>query len=98
LNITLKGGGEMKVRFALQFGEELLGVGRLKNCEVVGTHRDPKIKGAGYDIIEAEVNGIWEIKVKDKGGVVWVAADTFPDKDEDGCYQITLWEEFEEAV
>ena len=88
----------MKVSFMLEFGDELVGVGKLKSCEVVGTYEDPFFPGMGYDIIEAEVNGIWEIKTRDKDGKVWIAGDTYPDKGADGCYQISYWEEFEEAV
>ena len=87
----------MKVQFMLEFKHELIDEEKLRNLKVVETYSDPETWGMGYDILEAEVLGIWEIKIRMGDGKVYIAeeADQFRDGDEMKWY-VTIWSEFEE--
>ena len=89
----------MKVQFMLEFGDEMIGVGKFKECEVVETYYDPESYGRGYDIIEVEVLGIWEIKIRMGDGKVYIAEDAeeFKDGSQKKWY-VSLWAPFEEAM
>lgn len=87
----------MKVQFMREFNHEVVGAELEEKCKVVETYSDPEFYGMGYDILEAEVLGIWEIKIRMGDGKVYIAeeADEFIDGNEMKWY-ITIWTEFEE--
>lgn len=85
----------MKVQFMLEFGHELIGEEKLRNLKVVETYEDPETYGRGYEILEVEVDGIWEIKIRMGDGKVYIAEDA--DKYGGDIYYVDIWTPFEEG-
>lgn len=89
----------MKVQFMLEFCDELVDEEKFRSLKVVETYSDPEMYGRGYEIIEVEVLGIWEIKIRMGDGKVYIAeeADEFKDGNEMKWY-VTMWTPFEDEV
>lgn len=87
----------MKVQFMVEFKHEIIDEEKLRNLKVVETYSDPETWGMGYDVFEAEVDGIWEIKIRMGYGKVYIAEDAeqFKDGNEKKWY-VSLWTPFEE--
>lgn len=83
----------MRVQFMLEFKEELVDEEKFKDIKVVETYSDPETWGMGYDILEVEVDGIWEIKTRNSRGQVYIAeeAEKF-----NGFWYVTIWAPVEE--
>lgn len=85
----------MKVQFMLEFNHELIDEEKFRSLKVVETYSDPEMYGIGYEIIEVEVYGIWEIKIRMGDGNVYIAEEA--EQFKDGWY-VTIWTPFEEDV
>ena len=87
----------MKVQFVLEFAHELVDEEKFSNLKVVETYRDPEMYDMGYEVIEVEVLGIWEVKIIMGDGKTYIAEDAmeFMDGDETKWF-VRLWDPVEE--
>lgn len=79
----------MTVQFMLEFKHEVVEEERLGDIKVVDKQYDWNQPWIGYEIIEVEVPGIWEIKIRMSDGKVYVAEEA--DQDKNGVWFVTVW-------
>ena len=89
----------MKVQFMLEFNNELVDEEKFRSLKVVETYSDPEMYGRGYEIIEVEVLGIWEVKIIMGDGKTYIAEDAFEFTDgSEKKWFVNLWSPFEDEV
>lgn len=79
----------MTVRFMLEFKHEIIDEEKLSNLKIVDKQYDWNQPWIGFEIIEVEVLGIWEIKIRMGDGKVYVAEEA--DQDKNGVWFVTVW-------
>ena len=86
----------MKVQFMREFNHEVIDEEKFESMKVVEEYHDWERPWIGYEILEVEVLGIWEIKIRMGDGKVYIAEEA--DQDKWGVWYVTIWAPFEEAV